>query len=260
MPTAVAPPTAHTSRHQASDVVVGLVLISSGVVATLCIAPRAGFGTIYPWASYVFCAALAIAGVIIAMGLRSEFRPWSAPAAAVALVSAMQLGGMGVVAIKHWEPAFGMGGGYGSLDQLEQRAWIVAAIGTVAGLAALLAMRRVYTRAEPRRVRMTCGISGALFVFLLPVAVGAGSAENLDATSLGAFALMYGLPWGIALIIAGWLRRSTALWAIGAVTMSAGFCVARARMVDLIFWDATVTFVAALIVAGLVFAVRLRAR
>jgi hypothetical protein len=237
----------------------GIVLVG-GLGALYCTVPplRKSGSTIYPWSTYVFALALVVAGVVLLVCVFTAHKRWLGPVAVVALVTAMQLGGIGSVAVKHWGPSFGMGGGYGDPHQLERQAWLLAFLGTISGLAALgmLAIDRQYVLRSRVWTQVLCVGTGVLFVVLVPFAVGAGSAENRDATSLGAYALMYGLPWGITLVLAGFLKRPTDLWAIGAVIVSATFCVFRARMVDLIFWDATPAFAVAALVGVIVFAAR----
>src|SRR5690242_8600368 len=91
-------------------------------------------GTIYPWWAELYVVVGVVASVV-SMLLRNRAR-LVVPAALV--VMAAQLAGLGLVAVKHWEPSFGMGGGYaGQLPELVDLAWVVGVAGCVAAVAAI---------------------------------------------------------------------------------------------------------------------------
>lgn len=241
----------------------GLFLLGCGVAVFVCLKPGSGGlgNTIYPWSAYVMALAIALCGVAIVVGSHATAETLLGPAAAVAFASAMQLGGLGAVAVKHWQPAFGMGGGYGNVHDLVHRAWVIVGLSIAAGLVALLilAVGRAFTSDVPVGVRWACNVAGVLTMAVMPLLVGVGSSQNRDATSLGAYALIFALPWGIGLLLAGWLRRSASLWLIGAVFVSALLALSKAWMVDLIFWRAQPIFLVAVGISAVLFVLRLNA-
>jgi hypothetical protein len=161
-------------------------------------------GTIYPW----WAPAYVVVGVILS-GVCAALEDDQPMLPAVLVVLAGQLAGLGFVAVKHWEPSFGMGGGFaGRPDQLAQLAWVVGAAGIVAALVGVgqLVAAGAFPIPAVRRDALLLGGTGMLVVLVLPFAIGEGTSELLDVTSLGAFVLLYSAPIGGCVIGAAWLR------------------------------------------------------
>lgn len=166
-----------------------------GLVAACILVPAPGrmvrhwsSATIYPWWSLV----LAVVGMVVALAapvLRR--RGAAAVAAATTGVFAAELAGIGLVARKHWHPAFGYGCGYsGALGRLQWLALLIFAAGAVAAVAGLVRLWIAGDLPRPaaRPTRRTAVAVGAVLLVLLPPAVGMGNSDGLDATSLSAFA------------------------------------------------------------------------
>jgi len=65
-------------------------------------------------------------------------RSWAPVIPTVLIVGAAQIAGLGLVAVKHQEPPFGMGGGYaGNPENLARLACVIVIAGTVAGASAI---------------------------------------------------------------------------------------------------------------------------
>ncbi|HEX5561288.1 MAG TPA: hypothetical protein VFX52_06565 [Nocardioidaceae bacterium] len=135
---------------------------------------------------------LAVVGMVVALAapvLRR--RGAAAVAAATTGVFAAELAGIGLVARKHWHPAFGYGCGYsGALGRLQWLALLIFAAGAVAAVAGLVRLWIAGDLPRPaaRPTRRTAVAVGAVLLVLLPPAVGMGNSDGLDATSLSAFA------------------------------------------------------------------------
>src|SRR5689334_7137664 len=66
-------------------------------------------GTIYPWWAALYVV-LGVVATMVSVLLHDE--SWAAVVPTAVLVPAAQIAGLGLVAVKHWKPSFGMGGGY----------------------------------------------------------------------------------------------------------------------------------------------------
>ena len=204
----------------------------------------------YPWWVVVLIAAGELAGLALLLVPR-----FGTVGAAVALVPALQLAGMGAVMVRHAGPAAGMGGVFRwEVDRLEQMGVVIAGAGGVAALGCLaVLLPRTGARAGGRRAPGT--LAGLAVAVLVPAGIAATSAEMRDVTSVGAMLLSYGLPWGVGLVAAGWLPRGPALAAALAVSGSVALGLAGPQMVDLVLGRSTPAFAAALVVSLLVLAV-----
>lgn len=203
----------------------------------------------------VLVAAGGLAGVALVLLRRGG------PATAVALVVSVQLAGTAVVAHKHARPASGMGSLFpADVGMIERRAVVIAVAATVAAVVCLL---RLVPPAGDRvggRLRVLGTTAGVIVAGLVPVAIAATSAEMQDTTSLGAMGLMYGLPWGVGLVAAGWLPWDQAVAAAGTVVGSALLALIGPELVDLIQGRPEPAFAAALLAALLVLAALAAAR
>ena len=166
-------------------------------------------GTIYPWwaAAYVV---LGTAVSVMSLAVPDDHPVLVVRAAVTVLVLAGQVAGLGLVAVKHWLPSFGMGGAYaGEPDQLARLAWVVGVAGIVAALAAVgqLVASRSFPVPAPRSDVLLLGGAGALVVLALPLAMSEGSDELLDVTSLGAFVLIHAGPVGCCVAASAWLPQ-----------------------------------------------------
>jgi hypothetical protein len=177
--------------------------------------------TIYPeWAALYVLVGVVASGVSI---LRGRARALMMPTLSV--VMAAQLAGLGLVAVKHWNPSFGMGGGYaGEPDELVKLAWIIGIAGTIATVAAIAQL--VGAEAFPVRTSVRDAIPfvgvGTLIVLLLPFGIAEGDSELQDLTSIGAFVLIYSAPIGLTVAGAAWVLRSLRVTAIASCAVAAG--------------------------------------
>jgi len=216
-------------------------------------------GTLYPPADWVLLAGMAMCGVALVVAPRLRDR-LADVAAGAGLVAAAQLAGTGVVAFKHWRPYVGMSGHGDHLTELKVLAVVMACAGLGASLAFLwwLVAARCLPVAVPGVARVTCAVAGLVVVVGLPVGIAAGRSELMDLTSLGAFALIYSLPWGLAVMLSGWLARPAASGALVAVLVSIGLALKGPQMASLVLSNQTPAFVGTLIAVSVALAVRVR--
>ena len=216
-------------------------------------------GTLYSWTSWVLAGSLALAGLVLLVGSGGPSALLHA-AAAVGLVAAAQLSGTGVVAVKHWQPYTGMQGSGAHLPQLR----LLAAAMACAGLASagavvwLLVAEHALPSGVGRWARTASVVAGLAIAVVVPLGMGAGDPQTMDFTSLGAYALIYGLPWGGAVLLSAWLTRAAALAALGAVLASIALALVGPQMEALLYSAVTGPFVAALLLCSTAFAVRVR--
>lgn len=238
----------------------GVVLVVAAVVSAGVLAFRGDVfnaaggivqGSIYLDASWVLVAVLCMSGVAVLLGAH-------APGAGVGAVAALQLTGTGVVAVKHWRPAMGMGGTYDHLAALQAAAALLALVGLVCvGVCVALLVRGQAVAVQPSSIVLWSSlVVGALLLVSVPLLVGRTDPETMDLSSLGAFALMYGLPWGVAVIASAWLPRSTALAVLVAVLGSTVLVAATTPMADIVFTSVGTAFVPATVAVGALLAVR----
>jgi len=226
------------------------------VAVALCV-PVVPFGadgyrsgtTMYP----VWIWMLVLAGLVAAIASLRSPRNVRAAAGAVALVAAMPLVGTGIVAYRHWKPAFGMGGGYGhgyeSLETLKAMAILVAVSALLAGVAAAVQLVSVSALPAhlPATLRWASVLAGLAVIAGLPLAIGAGGYGEGDLTSVGAAGLIYAGPWGAACIVSGWLARPAAIGALGAVCGCISLAVIGPQMTDLLWPNPTLPFALCLV-------------
>jgi hypothetical protein len=242
-------------------VTIGFVIIGLSLNVRDFPAPDAGrpdlTETIYPGWMWV------LVGVGLAAGLTSVIaaaRPGLArhAAPAIAAVVAAQLAGSGFVAYKHWQPAVGMGGAYGgNITFLKQLAIVIGLVGVATAVAAirlLVANGDLPHPASPP-VRILSCAAGALIAVALPVSLAAASTDMRDLTSVGAVGLIYAGPWAVTVALAGWLSRSAAMGALGAVALGCCLGLYGPQMTDLINANPKPAFATVLAVTVLVLTV-----
>lgn len=177
-------------------------------------------GTIYDAARFTVLAALAAAGVGLLLARSAPaVRAWSAAGA----VLAGQLVGTGVVATKQWRPYSGMTGlAAENLGVLRACAAALAVVAAVALAACVISLRASGAVTRPGDHRLRAGRAwGSLVPVGVPVLLGFGSAETFDVTSLGAYGLLFALPWGMSLAATDRLTDTAARAAAAAVGLSA---------------------------------------
>lgn len=167
---------------------------------------------LFEWPHWALVATLVVTGLMLTRAANTPI------AAAVALVVAAQLAGAGIVAQHHWRGAAGPGCGYWTNQHFIKIIAIVAAV--AATIAALACLQVVWTtrregsaavRSAGAPIRLARLIIGLLVAAALPLLLAIGDPSAHDKTSLGAFALMWSLPWGGALALTAWLPRAAAV-------------------------------------------------
>ena len=242
------------TRTAAGVVLVAAAVVSAGVLSVEDASSGSGFlsgGTLYPAAAWVFALTLGVAGVALVVGAGPEV-------AGVAGVASLQLAGTGLVAVKHWRPYMGMAGTYEHLAVLQLLAGLLALAGFVAVvvcLAVLVGARAFPVPARPL-VLWPSVVAGGVFLVAVPVLVGRGDPETTDVSSLGAFALLYGVPWGLSVAATAWMVRHTAVAVLAAVLGSTLVVAVTKPMVDIVFTSPTSVFVSAAAAVVVVLAVR----
>jgi hypothetical protein len=146
-----------------------------------------------------------------------------AAAAGVTLISAGLVFGTAVWAMKSWASYRGVIGlDFQRVDKMEQLTVFVVAASLVAASLALswLALSGGISTNAGTKLRNASVVAGVITILVVPPMIGIGSGDEamMDVTSLGAFALRFSLPWGMAFILAAFLVRPAAL---GALTTAA---------------------------------------
>ncbi len=204
----------------------GIGLVAVAGVAGFLISQRAGppahTATLYPATYWLLVVGIAVAGATVAF---TRIGIVASGSATVGLVLSGQLMGGGIVAYKHWRPWCGMSGPCGGehqLTDLKRLAIVLAVTGLVGATISLVLLVRL--QAFPVRgtgPARSLGLAlGVAVIVLVPLALGIDSAENRDVKSLAAYALLYGLPFGIPLAATGWLDRGPAVVAAATVAVS----------------------------------------
>jgi len=227
------------SRATEGGLLVGSAAVAALVLSVQDVTDGPGFltgGTLYPVVSWVFAVVLGLAGLFLLL------RPGDV-AAGVGAVAALQLGGIGAVAFKHWKPYMGMAGTFEHLAVLRALAALLA---LVAAVSAAVCVRALVTggafpvRAPSRLVEWSAVVVGLALLLGVPVLVGAGDPQTLDVSSLGAYALLYAVPWGMSVAASGWLTQRAAVAVLVTVLASTVLVATTKPMVDIVF-DSTTT-------------------
>jgi hypothetical protein len=202
----------------------GWLLIGCAIVATVAVAWPPDRFKYRPGQSRVYgvetgwVVALLWAGVVVVAIAPAMFR---CVGAAVTAVAALQLAGTGVVAWRRW---FTSGGIINpALNQSTLRA--LAIVLSVAAVVMVAMSVAVLVDAGAVELRRRAGKAVPVVVIGVAVAIGVPLAMGWEAgnrtTQGGAHALMYGLPWGMAIAGSVFLRYRERLATISAVALSA---------------------------------------
>ncbi|WP_162799118.1 hypothetical protein [Nocardioides sp. 616] len=190
-------------------------LCLAGALATL-LRPH----SIQPWWLPVL---VAVTAVVVLLGLRRGWEAGSQVAALVASVTAAAYGGVGA---KHWRPVIGFGWPHeGSIESYERLALAGGVLAGLAGLLTLVRLRQLGVLAveQPRLWRgLAVGVALAALVVLV---TAAGSPDDRDLRSLLAFGLLYGVPWGGAVVLAALLPARLAVVALASAAVVAALTV-----------------------------------
>lgn len=205
--------------------ILGFGLLALGGLSLLCMSVGASGSawnspTVYTKGLFVLGGTLTVLGLLPLM----LSRVLAATAACGAVVAA-QLMGAGIVAFQHWLPASGISSfAFSSYSLVRSLAVVLALAGAAAtvGCIHVLLRRGAFSATALPLVSRRCvtGI-GVAVIIAVPPLLGFGSESSLDVSSLGAAVLLYSLPMGAGLIMAGWLRRTPALAALATVAASA---------------------------------------
>lgn len=175
-----------------------------------------GFLSLFSWPHWVLVLVLLGAGGTIA---RANRPATAAVAGAAALAPAAQMAGSGIVAYKHWHPAAGISG-CGAWTNMRLIETVALGAAIAAALAAVTCIRLLRTTgwlvrdqaaATTYRVRAASVAVGVLIAVALPLLMALGDPSAQDITSLGAYALIWSLPWGGVLALTAWLHRPAAV-------------------------------------------------
>jgi hypothetical protein len=231
----------------------GALVLAACVVgaATLLIHAEPNGETAYLPGAWVELVGLTLTGLVLISRTDSPARPI---AACVGFVLAAQLAGSAVYAFRRWEPIGGFGGGVANIVLVRVFAAAMALAMLIACSACLAALIRegAFHAPFPRQIRIFVVAVGVALVFGLPWVLGVGGTETTDLTSIGAYAILYSLPWGVALIGTAWLGKIPASATLATIALGAGIILtpSRSNVVDVRNTIAGLLIV--LIAAGLV--------
>lgn len=196
-----------------------VVLLASGLAAVTLAIEGQPEGSPYPAGLWVVLAGVVVVGLALVSRLGDAVR---SSAAAVGVVLSMQLIGAGIYAIKRWRVQV-------------LRPLLTVNTGLVRGLAVAMAAAMLassvtclvvlirsdgFPARTTRAMRTTAAAVGLITILGLPWAVGFGGTDTTDLTSIGAYALLYSVPWGVGLVGVGWLDRSPAMAILVAIVVS----------------------------------------
>lgn len=260
-----------TNTHPAYDVAAYsrragvLVVVAAAVLAVMVQTHGKNYGSswnpgisgelsLFSWAHWILVALVLGAGLTLVGATNPTV---AAVAAASGLGPAALLLGAGIVARRRWHPVAGMSGS--GIWANQRMIEIIAVLGALAAAAAVLTFLRVLG-ASRRELSMSssnstagrfCVVIGALVAVSLPLLLAIGDPHAQDKTSLGAFALLWSLPWGGALALSGWLPRPAAVATGLAVAVSAASAYPKYQLVSVEHhWIAVLTgLVSGLLVA-----------
>jgi len=239
MSAATEPMTPRTTAS-AARLATGAVVLACGVVVIWVLVgsdsvmpgPRPPPGSLFTVANWLQALMLAGAGLALLLPRPHAMHSF---ASGVALASAGLLFGSGVVGIKHARPHSGISGVAG-FEAMQRQSIVIALVGAVAAVTALLWLvaSRSFARGAERRAQIGCVVVGLLVLFVVPRLAGMGNPDDLDVKSQVAYALVWGLPWGICLALSAFVRRGTAYGLLAATAVSQVCTVTFEPMPDLV--------------------------
>lgn len=176
--------------------------------------------------NWVQVAAIIVGGLLIALPQVPRFTKLAA--GGVVLISAGLVFGTAVWAVKHWAPFGGMTNiATKRTDAMADLSLMLAVAALVAGLlvAGWLTRSGAMTTGTAPNTRTASIVAGTITIIAVPLMIGIGSGDDelMDMTSLGTFALLYSLPWGLAFILAPFLMRPAALGALTTAAVSIAY-------------------------------------
>lgn len=170
---------------------------------------------------------LAICGTIFL--LRTDHRVrWIA--GSIGFLLAAQLAGSAVYAFKRWEPIGGFGGGVSNLVLVRILAVSMATAAVIAATSCAVVLIRdgVLRISLSRSSRIGVAIGVALGIGL-PWVLGVGGPATTDLTSIGAYAVLFSVPYGLTLVGVAWLKRVPASAVLLTVAASAALLILPLR-------------------------------
>lgn len=161
-----------------------------------------------------------------------------------AAVFAAMSAGSAIVAWLQWREVFADGGDYpGTLFDRRQDALGLATTAAVAGLAgiAALAQEGCFVRRPRTGWRLAALVLGLVLVTVLPLLLMVIAGDSRPSRAVAA-ALIYGLPWGVAVAAAARLRRAAAVWMIFSALAGSTLAAIGPQMTDLLDTDSEPVF------------------
>jgi hypothetical protein len=232
------------------------------------LAATIGAGTMLIWAqpngetaylpgAWVELVGLTVGGLVL---LFRRVRRTREIACGVSLVLAAQLAGSAIYAFRRWVPIGGFGGGVKNIVLVRAAATTMAVAMVIASLMCLSALLREggIRNPFPRAVRAFVLGAGAGVVCGLPLILGDGRSPTTDLTSIGAYAILYSIPFGGALIATAWLADVPAFGVLGTIAVGATLAIPWQPTRTIVeIHDSTAGFLLVVIAVGLVGLVRI---
>lgn len=212
---------AWAARRRAAMVVIACALCA-GLAAA--VPPTGGYDyaandrSVYDVSTVFLLSLLLVAGVGVMFADRVVRRIM----AVIGFAAATQLVGTGLVAWRRWHTSAGFGTKALNEELLRFLSLCLAAAGSIGAVACLTALwgDRALRRIRPVDALLVVGaIVAAVVAVAVPIAMGHEAGARL--TQVGAHALMYGLPWGLALLLGALVDRTSAIAAALVVLISA---------------------------------------
>jgi hypothetical protein len=209
--------------------------------------------SVYTRYEWFLAVSLVVVGVVMTIA-----EPFDRPLAACGGILAAQLGAAGAGAFKQWYSFFGPTG-YDSLhhDELEFLALVLAGLCLAATVVCIgyLAQRHAFiSGATQGLLRAGLVVMGVVIIIGLPIALSIND-NSTELETLAAFALLYSLPWGIAVMVGGWLTKTAAIGAYLTVTVCALFAAVSEHFI-MMGTHASVAYSSVAVVAALAGALR----
>jgi hypothetical protein len=258
--------TQHPTSSASGAKLIGFLILAMGLVSVAMLFLSDGFGprsippdgSLYTFQNWLQAGAIVVSGILLVAPNTATRTRWLA--GGVALASAGLLLGSAIVAVKHWRPYGGMGIGYERTSEMQTLSAIAGTAALIAAVSALAWLHRsgALPAATTRLSRVVAVIGGGVMIVVIAPLVGIGSSETMDATSLGAFALIYALPWGVGLAFTAFLNGQATMGVFAVIIASTVCTIALPPMPDLVFGTAVPAGVLGLAIASLAFVIRLR--